>query len=73
VLAATCALIVMGFLLAGLFVSMGGVMIAWLVAFMAGTGAAAAVERAHSDRDASVVAFYLIVLVAGYFLVSAQP
>ena len=69
VLAATCALIVMGFLSVGFFVSVGGLVIAWTVAFMAGTGAAAVVEPAHSGRNASVVAFYLIVLVAVYVLI----
>jgi hypothetical protein len=69
VLAATCALIVMGFLSVGFFVSVGGLAIAWTVAFMAGTGAAAVVDPAHSGRNASVVAFYLIVLVAAYFLI----
>ena len=44
VLAATSALIVMGFLSMGFFASMGGLVIAWAVAFMAGTGAAAIVE-----------------------------
>jgi hypothetical protein len=69
VLAATCALIVMGFLSMGFFVSVGGLVIAWTVAFMAGTGAAAVVEPAHSGRNASVVVFYFIGLVAVYFLI----
>jgi hypothetical protein len=69
VLAATSALIIMRFLSMGFFVSVGGLVIAWTVAFMAGTGAAAVVEPAHSGRNASVVAFYLIVLVAVYFLI----
>jgi drug/metabolite transporter (DMT)-like permease len=68
-LAATGALMVLGLYSLGFYASGGGLLIAVAFAFAVGTGAAGVVDARQSGRDASVVAFYLLVLVAAYLLV----
>ncbi len=67
--AATGALIAIGFVSTGFFVSIGGLVIAAAVALAVGCGVAAAVDPGRADRNAAVVAFYILVLAALYFLV----
>jgi hypothetical protein len=65
---ATVALIVFGFVALGLFTSLAGLLIAGIIAVVAGTGAGALVEPGRSGRNAAVVAAYIAILVLAYLL-----
>jgi len=68
-LAATAALVVMGFVSLGAFyASLGGLFIAAGVAFWAGAGMAGIAEPRRWARSALIVAVYLVVLFAGYLM-----
>ena len=66
--ATTAALVAVGLLSVGFFASFGGLAIAGMAAFAAGTLAAAIVDAKQAARNTAVVAFYLVVLAAVYFL-----
>jgi len=68
-LAATCALVILGFVSIGFFASFGGLVIAGAVALMAGTVVAGIVDPDRLGRNASVVAFFVLVLAAAYFVI----
>ena len=68
VLAATGTLFVLGFVSSGFYASAGGLVIAGAVAFFLGSGAAAVVDS-RTGRNASIVAFYLVALLAAYLLI----
>ena len=67
-LAATAALVVMGFVSLGVFASGGGLLIAAGVAFWAGAGMAGIADPRRWARSALIVAAYVIVLLAGYLI-----
>jgi hypothetical protein len=67
-LGATGALILIEFVAIGFYASFGGLIIAAALAIWAGTAAAAAVDPRRWARNASVVAFFIIVLFALYFI-----
>jgi hypothetical protein len=69
ILGATCALIVLSFVSMAYFVSLGGLVIAGGIAFMAGTGAAAMVDTKRIGLNTTAVGFYLVALAAAYFLI----
>lgn len=72
--AATAALVAMGFVSLGFFASVGGLMVAAGVAFWAGAGAAGIIEPRRWVRNSAIVAAYLIVLSAGWLLLlQSQP
>jgi hypothetical protein len=66
--AATAALIALGFVSVGFFASFGGLVIAGALALMIGVAAAGAADPDRAGRNAAVVAFYVLVLAALYFL-----
>jgi hypothetical protein len=67
-LAATGTLVVLGFVSPGFYVSLGGLLLAGMFAFMTGTGAAGLVDS-RRGRNAGIVASYIVVLVAVYLFV----
>jgi hypothetical protein len=67
--AATAALIVLWFVSMGFYVSGGGLLIAGTIAFVAGTCVAGLVDSERLGFSTATVAFYLVVLAAGYFLI----
>jgi hypothetical protein len=67
--AATGALVAVGMISMGYYASQGGLLIAGTIAFMAGTGAAAMVDPARRGLNTAIVAFYIAVLAAAYFLI----
>jgi hypothetical protein len=67
--AATGALVALGFVSVGFFASFGGLVIAGAVSLTVGTVAAAIVDPDRAARNAAVVAFYVLVLAAAYFLI----
>lgn len=68
VLAATATLFVLGCVSSGFYVSAGGLVIAGALAFFLGSGAAAVVDS-RTGRNASIVAFYLVAVLAAYLLI----
>lgn len=69
VLGATGALIAIGFVSIGFFVSLGGLVIAGFVALAVGVAAATIVDPEQVSTSSSIVALYLVVLAAAYFLI----
>ena len=67
-LAATAALVVMGFVSLGVYASGGGLLIAAGVAFWAGAGMAGIAEPCRWARSTLVVAVYVVVLFASYLI-----
>ena len=67
-LAATAALVVMGFVSLGLYTSVGGLLIAAGIAFWAGAGLAGIAEPRRWARSALIVAAYVVVLFASYLM-----
>jgi hypothetical protein len=65
---ATVALIVLGFVGLGLYTSLPGLLIAGIIAAIAGAAAAALTEPARSGRSAAVVAGYIAILIVAYVL-----
>lgn len=68
-LAATVALFAIGFVWLGLYASGGGLVIAGMVAFWTGAGAAALADPRRQGRNAAIVAVYLLVLFAVCLLI----
>ena len=68
-LGATGTLITLGSVSMGWYVSIGGLVIAGVLALVVGTAAASIVEPAETARNSAVVAFYLVVLATAYFLI----
>jgi hypothetical protein len=68
ILAATVALVAIGFAAVGFFTSYGGLAIVGVLAIVAGSAVAAVVEPGRAERSAAVVAFYVIALAAVLFL-----
>ena len=68
VLAATLALVAIGFVSIGFFASYGGLLIAGAIAIVVGSAAAAAIDRRRTHNHAGVVAFYVLALGAAYVL-----
>lgn len=69
VLAATLALVVLGFVSIGFFTSFGGLAIAGVVALTAGIITAGIVDADRTGTNAAVVAFYVLVLAAAFLLI----
>jgi hypothetical protein len=67
-LAATAALVAMGFVSLGVYTSIGGLFIAAGVAFWAGAGMAGIAEPRRWARSALIVAVYVVVLFASYLM-----
>jgi len=67
-LAATAALVVMGFVSLGVYASGGGLLVAAGVAFWAGAGMAGIAEPRRWARSALIVAVYVVVLFASYLI-----
>lgn len=63
----TVTLIILG-MGVGLFASGGGIAIAAAVAFWAGAGAAALIDPDRGSRNAGIVAFCVVVLLAAYLM-----
>ena len=68
IIAATITLIVLGFVMLGLFASGGGLLIAGTIATVAGIVASVIVEPAKLGRNAVVVAGYVATLFFGYLI-----
>jgi len=68
ILAATLALVAIGFVSIGFFASYGGILIAGAIAVVAGSTAAAAIDRQRAQNHAGFVAFYVLALGAAYVL-----
>src|SRR5260221_6523956 len=68
ILAASAALIAIGFVSIGFYASYGGIVIAGAVAIFVGSTAAAAFDRRRAQDHAGVVAFYVLALGAAYVL-----
>jgi len=69
ILAATAALIALGLVSLGFFVSGGGLLIAGAMAIAVGSVVGAIVDPPHGARHAGVVAFYVVALAVAYVLV----
>jgi hypothetical protein len=69
ILAATCALIVLRLVSMGFYVSLGGLIVAGTIAFLAGTCMSGIFDPERLGRNTATVAFYLVVLAAAYFLI----
>jgi hypothetical protein len=67
--ASTVAVVAMERVALGLFTSFGGLAIVAVAAFLAGTTAAGIAAPDQFARNSSVVAWYIVVLAAIYFLV----
>jgi hypothetical protein len=67
--AATAALVAIGYVSVGFFVSVGGLAIAAAVALTVGIGVAATVEPNRAVANGAVVTFYVLVLAVAYFLI----
>jgi hypothetical protein len=65
-LAATLALVALGFPPPGFFASGGGILMAVGVAFWVGTGAGSLSEPRRFFRHAAIVALYLIVILGAH-------
>jgi hypothetical protein len=63
-LAATAALVAMGFVSLGLYTSIGGLLIAGGIAFWAGAGMAGIAEPSRWARSALIVGVYVVALFA---------
>jgi hypothetical protein len=61
-------LIVLAFMALGLFTSLPGLLIAGLIAIVAGAGAGALVEPRRAGRNAAVVAGCIVLLILVYLL-----
>lgn len=68
IVAATAALIALGFVTLGFFASGGGLLIAGAMAIAVGSVVGAIVDPPHGARHAGVVAFYVVALGAAYLL-----
>jgi hypothetical protein len=68
VTAATVTLIVLWFFALGLFTSLPGVLLAGLMAAIAGSGVGAVADPSRSGRTAAVVVGYIAILLIGYML-----
>src|SRR4051794_3449437 len=66
---ATGGLVAVGFVSVGFFASGGGLIIAAAVAMITGIVAASIADPDRAVRNTAVVAFYILVLAAAYFLV----
>jgi hypothetical protein len=66
--AATAVLIALGVVSVGFFASFGGLVIAGALALTIGVAAGAAANPDQAARNTAVVAFYVLVLAAAYFL-----
>jgi hypothetical protein len=69
ILAATAALIALGFISLGFFVSGGGLLIAGAMAIAVGCVVGAIADPPHGARHAAAVIFYVVALAAAYVLV----
>jgi hypothetical protein len=69
VAASTAAVVALERVALGLYTSFVGIAIVAVAAFVAGTTAAGIAEPDQLARNSSVVAFYIVVLAAVYFLV----
>lgn len=67
-LAATGTLVMIGFVSLGFYASLGGLLIAGTLAFIAGTSVAVLVDS-RLGRNAGIVAGYIAVLFAAYSLI----
>jgi hypothetical protein len=67
--ASTGAVAALQFAMLGLFTSFGGLTIVAVAAFATGMVAAGMAAPEQFERDSSVIAFYIVVLAAIYFLV----
>ena len=67
--ASTAAVAALQFAMLGLFTSLGGLAIVAVAALAAGMVVAGMAAPEQFGRDTSVVAFYIVVLAAVYFLV----
>jgi hypothetical protein len=65
--AATAALVVLGFVWLGLYASGGGLLIAAAAALVVGVSAALAAPR-HRGRNAAITAAYVVALLAAYLI-----
>ena len=66
---ATGALLALGFVSIGFFASFGGLVIAGAVALSVGIASAGIADPDHAGRNAAIVAFYVLLLAAAYFLI----
>jgi hypothetical protein len=69
VTAATVTLIVLWFVALGLFTSLPGVLLAGLMAAIAGSGVGAVADPSRSGHTAAVVIGYIAILLVGYMLI----
>jgi len=69
IVAATGALIALGFVTIGFYASGGGLVIAGALAIGVGSIVGAIVDPPHGARHAGVVAVYVVALAVGYVLV----
>jgi hypothetical protein len=70
VISATVALIALGFIALGLFTSVPGLLIAGIIAVVAGTGVGALAQPGRSGRTAAVVTGYIAMLICAYLLLA---
>jgi hypothetical protein len=68
VITATVTLIVLVFVALGLFTSLAGLLMAGIIAFVAGTGVGALVAPGHLRRVAAAVAGYIAIITLAYVL-----
>jgi hypothetical protein len=68
VTAVTAVLTIFEIRATGFFASFGGLLIVGGVALMVGVATASIADRDHAARNAAVVAFYVLLLAAVYFL-----
>jgi hypothetical protein len=69
VVASTAAVVALERVALGLFTSFGGIAMVAVAAFVAGTTAVGIADPDQFARNSSVVAFYIVLLAAVYFLV----
>jgi len=69
VAASTAAVVALERVALGLFTSFGGIAMVAVAAFVAGTTAVGIADPDQFARNSSVVAFYIVLLAAVYFLV----
>lgn len=72
--AATAALLAIGFTSLGVYASGGGLLIAAGIAFWVGAGVAGWVEPKRQGRNTAIVALYIVVLFAAWLtILQSQP
>jgi hypothetical protein len=73
--ASTAALLAIAFIYTGLYASGGGLLIAAMIAFWTGAGAAGLADPNRQGRNAAIVAAYIVLLFTAwlFFLQSQSP